>query len=79
MGTDTDMQTQLQIELYKSRQRLKREMQRAIACISPASKRKLAAEWKEKYSVLFYKELIACAKNKSVCREIAAWDVEEMK
>lgn len=79
MGTDTDMQTQLQTELYKSRVKLKREMQRALACISPASKRKLAAEWAEKYSELFYKELISCAKNKNVCREIANWEVEGMK
>lgn len=79
MGTDMDMQTQERIELYRSRQRLKREMQRALACISPVSKRKLAAEWQETYSALFYKELISCARNKNVCREIANWDVEGMK
>mgnify|MGYP003343058554 CR=1 FL=1 len=73
------MNEDTRLALYQTRKRLKLEMQRALSCISPASKRRLAAEWQEKYSVLFYKELIACAKNKSVCREIAAWDVEEMK
>ena len=79
MGTGLDTQTQLQTELYKSRMRLKREMQRALACISPSSKKKLAAEWQETYSALFYKELIACAKNKAVARDIADWNVEGMK
>lgn len=79
MDTGTDMQTHVQTELYKSRQRLKREMQRALSCISPKAKRALAAEWQEKYSELFYKELIACAKNKSVCKEIADWNLETMK
>ena len=79
MGTDVGMQTDVQIELYKSRIRLKKEMQRALACISPSAKRKLAAQWQETYSELFYKELIACAKNKRVAVEIADWDVENMK
>ena len=79
MGTGLDTQTQLQTELYKSRMRLKREMQRALSCISAASKKRLAAEWQSTYSELFYKELIACAKNKAVAREIADWNVEGMK
>ena len=79
MGTGLDTQTQLQTELYKSRMRLKREMQRALSCISAASKKRLAAEWQSTYSELFYKELIAYAKNKAVAREIADWNVEGMK
>ena len=79
MGTDVGMQTDVQIELYKSRIRLKKEMQRALACISPSAKRRLAAQWQETYSELFYKELISCAKNKKVAIEIADWDVENMK
>ena len=74
-----DMNEDMKLELYRSRLRLKKEMARALSCISPAAKRKLAAEWRETYSELFYKELISCAKNKSVCREIANWDVEGMK
>ena len=70
------MSEDTQRELYLSRKRLKTEMQRALSCISPASKRKLAEEWQSKYSELFYKELIACAKNKKVCVEISEWDLE---
>lgn len=79
MDIDADTQTLVQIELYRSRLKLKREMQKALACISPSSKRKLAAEWKKTYSELFYKELISCAKNRRVATEIADWNVEGMK
>jgi hypothetical protein len=75
MDTDKDIQQ----ELYNSRQRLKWEMNRALSCISKSSKRKLAQEWEEKYSALFYKELVSCAKNKQVCRTIADWQLEKMK
>jgi len=75
MDTDKDIQK----ELYNSRLRLKAEMNRALSCISKSSKRKLAAEWEEKYSALFYKELIACAKSSKACRTIADWQLEKMK
>lgn len=75
MATDKDTQT----ELYNSRLRLKKEMNRALSCISAASKRKLAAEWKEKYSDIMYRELIRCAKNKKAAMTIADWNLEEMK
>ena len=75
MDTEKDMQT----ELYNSRLRLKREMQRALSCISKVSKRKLAAEWEDKYSAIFYRELINCAKNKKVATEIADWTEERMR
>lgn len=74
MATEKDTQEQL----YNSRMKLKREMQRAIQCIKPSSKKKLAAEWKEKYSEIFYKELISCAKNRDVRVEIADWTEERM-
>ena len=60
------MTTDIQMELLESRRRLKYEMQKALSCISPKAKRLLAAEWREKYSELFYRELINCAKNKVV-------------
>lgn len=74
-----DTRRDIQQELYRTRKRLKAEMQRALSCISPASKRKLVAQWQEKYSDLFYKELLACARNKDVCAEIANWDLEKMR
>jgi len=71
MDTDKDTQTQL----YESRLRLKREMQRALSCISPKAKRMLASEWEDKYSAIFYKELLSCAKNKDAARTIADWQL----
>ena len=88
-NTDTEKDMQMdskeasmpeyQLALYASRLRLKREMQRALSCISPSAKRKLAREWEEKYSAMFYKELVSCARNKSVAAEIADWTEERMK
>jgi hypothetical protein len=71
MDTDRDMQTQL----YESRLRLKKEMQRALSCISPKAKRMLAAEWEDKYSAIFYKELLNCARNRDAARTIADWQL----
>jgi len=71
MDTDKDTQTQL----YESRLRLKREMQRALSCISPKAKRMLASEWEDKYSAIFYKELVSCARNKDAARTIADWQL----
>ena len=71
---DTSKDTQM--ALYVSRVKLKREMARALSCIKPAAKRKLAAEWRETYSELFYKELIRCAKNKAVAATISEWDLD---
>jgi hypothetical protein len=47
-----------------------------LSCIKPAAKRKLAQEWRETYSELFYKELIRCAKNKAVAATISEWDLD---
>ena len=71
---DTSKDTQM--ALYVSRVKLKREMARALSCIKPAAKRKLAQEWRETYSELFYKELIRCAKNKPVAATISEWDLD---
>jgi len=75
MGTEKDTQTQL----YESRLRLKREMQKALSCISPKAKRLLVAEWEDKYSAIFYRELINCARSRDVSETIANWEVGEMK
>ena len=72
-----DTTEDIQMQLHNSRLRLRTEMRRALQCISPASKRKLAKEWQDKYSELFYKELIRCAKNKDVLLKLANWDLEK--
>jgi hypothetical protein len=73
-----DLQKDMQQQLYASRVKLRREMQRALACISKPSRRKLAAEWKKTYSEIFYQELVNCARNKQVRLQIARWDDEQM-
>ena len=73
------MNEDTRLELYRTRKRLKVEMQKALSCISAASKRKIAQRWKTEYSELFYRELIACAKNKEGMREIANWDLDNFK
>jgi hypothetical protein len=35
----------------------------------------LVAEWEEKYSAIFYKELLSCAKNKEAAKTIADWQL----
>ena len=74
-----DMNEDMKLALYQTRKRLKVEMQRALSCISPAAKRRIAQRWREEYSELFYRELIACAKNKDAMREIAQWDLDNFK
>ena len=74
MGTDKDTQMQL----YESRLQLKREMQRALSCISPKAKRLLVAEWEDKYSAIFYKELLSCARSRDVSEKIANWKLDEL-
>jgi len=74
MDTDKD----IQMQLYESRLRLKREMQRALSCISPKAKKLLAKEWEEKYSAIFYRELISCARSRDVSETIANWNVDEL-
>ena len=74
MDTDKDMQMQL----YESRLRLKREMQRALSCISPKAKKLLAKEWEDKYSAIFYKELLSCARSRDVSETIANWKLDEL-
>lgn len=74
MGTDKDTQMQL----YESRLQLKREMQRALSCISPKAKRLLVAEWEDKYSAIFYRELLSCARSRDVSEAIANWKLDEL-
>ena len=72
-----DTTEDIQMQLYNSRLKLRAEMRKAIQCISPASKRKLAKEWAEVYSEIFYKELIRCAKRKDIAYHFANWDIQE--
>ena len=72
-----DTEQDIQMQLLASRRRLKKEMQAAISCISPSSKRKLVARWKEEYSDLMYEQLLRCAKNREVSKAIADWELDQ--
>jgi hypothetical protein len=63
-------------ELRRTRLDFRQQMRRALVCKTKPQKIKLAKEWKEKYSELGYKELIACAKNHRVRANIANWDID---
>lgn len=65
------------LELRRTRIDLIIQMQLALACRTNKQKIKLAKEWKEKYSATMYKELIACARDKRVCANIANWEQDE--
>lgn len=63
-------------KLYRTRMRMRTEMRRALACMTPVAKRKLAREWQERYSDLMYQELLLCARDRESCKGIADWDLE---
>jgi hypothetical protein len=66
-------------QLLKSRLELQREMQRALFCMDGDEKRALAKEWKEKYSLEKFEELIRFAKNKKAMRAVANWNLEDFR
>jgi hypothetical protein len=47
-----------------------------LNCHSNDEKRLLAKEWKEKYSQIFYKELVSMAKDRNVRAKVAHWDID---
>jgi uncharacterized iron-regulated protein len=50
------------------------QMKRALVCRTKKQKIKLANEWKEKYSEQMYRELISCARDRTICANIANWE-----
>ena len=73
---DTELATRM--ALRDSRIRLQQEMRKALSCTRKLQKKKLAAEWQERYGPVHYRELIACAKNKAVAADIANWKDDEL-
>ena len=65
-----------QQELKHYRTLLKMEMLNVIHCDTNEDKRALTASWKQKYSAIFYKELINMAKDKVVRAKVANWDID---
>ena len=73
---DTELATKM--ALRDSRILMREEMRRALSCTRKLQKKKLAAEWQERYGPVHYRELIACAKNKAVAADIANWKDNEL-
>ena len=65
-----------QQELKHYRTLLKMEMMNVLHCDTNEDKRALAQSWKEKYSAIFYKELVNMAKDKLVRAKVANWDID---
>ena len=65
-----------QQELLLSRRVLKEEMIKAINTFSPDAKKRLAADWKERYSPDMAKELLRVARDYEARTRIANWNLE---
>ena len=76
MVSNSDQENKWAQELKGYRILLKMEMLRVLNCSSNEEKRLLAKEWKEKYSQIFYKELVNMAKDKSIRAKVSQWDIE---
>lgn len=76
MVSNSDQEHKWASELKSYRILLKMEMLRVLNCSSNDEKRLLAKEWKEKYSQIFYKELVNMAKDKISRAKVASWDID---
>jgi len=63
-------------ELRHYRTIMKMEMTNVLNCDNADEKRNLAKSWKEKYSAIFYKELVNMAKDKQARVKVAMWDID---
>jgi len=63
-------------ELRHYRTMMKMEMTNVLNCDNADEKRNLAKSWKEKYSAIFYKELVNLAKDKQARVKVAMWDID---
>jgi hypothetical protein len=63
-------------ELLLSRRVLKEEMRKAINTFSPDAKKRLAADWKVRYSPDMAKELLRVARDYEARDRIANWNLE---
>lgn len=74
--TGIDQEKKWAEELRHYRTMMKMEMVNVLNCYSADEKRKLAQSWKEKYSTIFYKELVNMAKDKIARFKVANWDID---
>lgn len=74
MGIDQEKKWAEELRHYRTM--MKMEMVNVLNCYSADEKRKLAQSWKEKYSTIFYKELVNMAKDKIARFKVANWDID---
>jgi len=74
-----DSEDRYQQELLLSRKILKDQMRRAMAAVSPAEKKTLAAYWKEAFSPDMAKELLRVARDYEARARIANWNLESFE
>ena len=79
MKNSTNQEEKWKQELKHYRVLLKMEMQNVINCETNEDKRELAASWKQKYSSIFYKELVNMAKDKLSRAKVANWDIDNFE
>lgn len=65
-----------QQDLLLSRRVLKEEIQKAINTFSPDAKKRLAADWKARYSPDMAKELLRVARDYEARTRIANWNLD---
>ena len=74
MGIDQEQKWADELRHYRFI--MKMEMMNVIHCNTAEEKRKLAQSWKQKYSQIFYKELVNMAKDKISRAKVANWDID---
>jgi len=74
--TNQDQEKKWAEELRHYRTMMKMEMTNVLNCDNADEKRNLAKSWKEKYSAIFYKELVNMAKDKQARVKVAMWDID---
>jgi hypothetical protein len=76
MSMGIDQEKKWAEELRHYRTMMKMEMTNVLNCYTADEKRNLAKSWKEKYSAIFYKELVNLAKDKQARVKVAMWDID---
>lgn len=69
------LDARIQAQLRDNRRKMAYEMRAALRCRTAKQKKALVARWEAQYSATMCGDLLACARDESACRSIAAWEV----
>lgn len=72
------MSLSIKEQLRQSRINLQKEVGAALMCRTKKQKITLVERWKSQYSPLYVQELLRVARNKQVCGDILAWDLDKL-